>query len=80
MKDQNQALTDQEMFKIIMEDIRHLRSRMEANDCDHKKIRAELSKIREENSGERVKMKGITAGISLAVAGVVTWIVHHLSK
>lgn len=68
------------MFKIIMEDMRHLRTRMEANDCDHKKIREELSKIRENNSSERVKMKGVTAMISVLVAGFASWVVHHLSR
>ena len=65
------------MFKLIMEDLRRMR---ETNEEDHKTIRAELSKIREAHAGEQVKMKGVTAGISIVVAGVVTWIIAHLSK
>ena len=77
MVDLSKTLTDAEMFKIIMEEVRRMR---ETNEVDHKTIRAELSKIREDHAGERVKMKGITAGISVVVAGVVTWIIAHLSR
>jgi hypothetical protein len=77
---ENNQLSDGEMFKVIMDDIRYLRSRMVANDCDHKKIREELSKIREGNSGERVKMRGILTAVGLVVAGVIGWIATHLNK
>ena len=80
MIDITQQMTEPEMIRTIMEDVRYLRGRMDSNDCDHKKIREEMSKIKEGMAGERVKMKGITAGISLFVAGIVTWIVTHLSK
>ena len=80
MIDITQQLSDGEMFRVIMEDMRHIRKRLDSNDSDHQSIRLEVAKIREEMSGERVKMKGITAGISLFVAGIVTWIIAHLSK
>jgi uncharacterized membrane protein YdfJ with MMPL/SSD domain len=76
---QNKHLTDGEMFRVIMEDMRHIRERLDANDDAHQSIRKEVAKIREEMSGERVKVRGITAGISLVVAGIVTWLVTRLS-
>jgi chromosome segregation and condensation protein ScpB len=75
-----QQLSDGEMLKNIMEDIRHIRELLEANNDDHQSIRDAISKIREENAGEKVKLRNMLGGISVFVAGAVAWIVSHLSK
>ena len=84
MIDVNQQLSDVEMFKIIMEDMRHIRERLDANEKDHQEdmtdIRDAMAEIKILHAGDRVKLGGVTAGISLFVAGIVTWIVAHLSK
>jgi hypothetical protein len=80
MNEFSKTLSDGEMFRIIMEDIRRLRERLDDNEKDHQSILDEMSKMRVQSEGERVKMGGITAGISLVVAGVVTWILSHLYK
>ena len=80
MIDLKQTLTDGEMFRVIMEDMRHIRERLDKNDKDHQEIREVVAQIRIQNEGDRVKLGGITAGISLTVAGIMTWIVTHLSK
>ena len=80
MIDTKQPYTDIEMFRIIMEDVRHIRQRLDANDKDHQDIREAMAKIRVQNAGDRVKLGGITAGISLFVAGIMTWIITHLSR
>ena len=73
-------LSDGEMLKNIMEDLRHLRKLFEANESDHQSIRKDIAKIREENAGERVKLGGIVAVISMVVGALIAWIVSHLTK
>lgn len=83
-------LSDYEMFKTIMEDIRHLRSLLQDNNKDHEEIRKEMvqarentskemARMREAASGEQVKVKGFVYGMTVIVGGVVAWIVSHLS-
>jgi len=74
-------MSDQEMLKQVMEDIRLMRV------CQSKKfdeIAKDIAKIREEMARQKGKVDGrlatITAGISLAVAGFMTWVMRHLTN
>jgi hypothetical protein len=80
MVDLSKTLTDAEMFRIIMEDVRRINERLDENEKSHQEIRAAMAEIKIQHAGDRVKLGGIMAGISLFVAGTVTWIVAHLSK
>ena len=75
---------DRDMLKLILEDIRGIRQRLDTHiEADGKSLRCvqrELSNIREDMAGHRVKITGITAGIALVVSGVVAWVFSHLGK
>jgi hypothetical protein len=77
-------LTDTEMFRMIMEEVRHIRKRLDAHIDDESKtlrcVQKEMGGIREDMASNRVKISGITAGIALIVSGVVAWIFSHLGK
>ena len=72
------------MLKIILEDIRGVRKRLDDHiDDEGKSIRCvqkDISKIREDMVSHRVKIAGITSGIALVVSGVVAWIFGHLGR
>ena len=70
------------MLKIILEDIRGIRRRLDDHiDDEGKSIRVvqkDISKIREEMAGHKSRLAMISGMISVVVAGVVTWIASHL--
>ena len=75
---------DRDMLKLILEDIRGIRQRLDTHiESDGLSIRCmqkEMSKIREDMVSHRVKISGITSGIALVVSGVVAWFISHASK
>ena len=80
MIDITKQLSDGEMFKIMMEDMRHIRKLLVENDKAHLDILEAMTKIRVQNAGDRVKLGGVIGGISLVISGIMAWIVTHLSK
>ena len=80
MIDITKQLSDGEMFRVIMEDMRHIRELLVENDKAHQDIREAMTKIRVQNAGDRVKLGGVIGSISLAISGIMAWIVTHLSK
>lgn len=70
------------MIHEIMEDLRHIRKRLDDHIDDESKVldgmRKDVSKIREEMAGHKTKLGIIAGGISVGVAAMVTWVLSHL--
>ena len=74
------GLSDTEMFKIILEEIRGIHARINALVKEHHDARIQdaekFSEIREKQAVSKVKIGAMIAGVSVVVASVVTWIVN----
>ena len=83
MNDQIQMM-DSKMFNLVMEELRHIRKRLDAHIDDEKhtvqSVQRDVSKIREDMAGHRVKLTGITSLIAVIVSGFIAWIFNHLGR
>lgn len=75
---------ESEMIGEIMEEIRHIRTRLDAHISDEAKsfdqIHRDLSKIREDVAVNKTRLGVITSGIAVVVATVVTFFVDLIRK
>ena len=67
-----------DMIHEIMEELRHIRRRLDGHIDDEKdtlgELQRDVSKIREEMAGHKTKLGIIAAGISIAIASFVSWL------
>ena len=72
------GMSNTDMLKHIMDEIRHMRSRLDDHIDDqnshYRCVQKDMSKIREEMAGHKIKLSGITAGIAVFVTALVHWL------
>jgi hypothetical protein len=72
------------MFNLVMEELRHIRKRLDAHIDDEthliQNIERSLGQIREEMASHKVKLTGIMTGIAVVVSAVVGWIFNQFGK
>ena len=70
------------MLKQIWEEIRYVRrkldSHVEQNDTAFKEIKKDVTDVKTEISGHRLKLGLMFSAIGLALAGLVSWLVNHV--
>ena len=73
--------SEQQVLDHIREELRYIRKRLDDHiddeDATLKGIVKELSRVREDQGADRVKVAGIAGFISLLIAGTVTWILNQ---
>ena len=73
---------DVAMFHEIMEEVRHIRKRLDDHIDDEKdqlnSLQKDVSKIREEMQGHKTRLGMIASGLAMFVAAVISWIMSHL--
>ena len=91
---ENTRLTREEegaMLKQIWEELRFTRTEVkevrekldehvDRNNSDFKKIESQVSEVKTEISGHRLKLGLMFSAIGLALAGVVSWLVNHTDR
>lgn len=77
-------LSDAEMIKIIMDEIRHVRARLDDHIDDEKQsvsaVREDVSKIREELRGHKTMVGMIASGIAIIFTGIVNWFMGGVGR
>jgi len=84
---ENTRLTREEegaMLKQIWEEIRYVRRKLDThvdqNDTDFKEIKDDVSKVKSELTGHKIKLGLMFSAIGLALAGIVSWIANNVGK
>ena len=71
----------QSMIHEIMEDLRHIRRRLDGHIDDEKKtmdrVQRDVSQIREDMAGHKTRLAIISAGIAFAVTAAVSWVLSQ---
>lgn len=71
-------MEDAEMFRLVMDEIRAIRRRLDEHIDDEngqfKELQKDLSRINSRLENHNTKLAGMSAMISMVVAGVVTWL------
>ena len=73
-----QAMSDREMLQHVLEIIVRVERNQRDDNKDHVLIRADISKIREEMAGNRVKWITLTSAVAMVVSGVVAMFFKHI--
>ena len=72
------------MFNLVMEELRHIRKRLDAHIDDEthliQTIERDLSKIRVELVGHKVKLTGIMTGIAVVISALIGWLFNQFGK
>ena len=80
----SEKVSDAEMLKQIWDEIRYVRNRLD----DHietegesvKQTSRDITAIREEISGHRVKIGLMLGGVGVAITSLFGWMVSHIGK
>ncbi len=71
-------MSEREMLRHIMEELRLIRGRLDEHIDDQNTrdrcYQRDVSKIREEMAGHKVRLSGISAGIAIVVTATIHWI------
>lgn len=74
--------SDVAMFHEIMEEVRHIRKRLDDHIDDEKhqlnSLQKDVGRIREEMQGHKTKLGVIASGLAMFVAAVISWVMSHL--
>ena len=77
-------MKDMEMLQVIMEEIRHMRSRLDDHVADraagYEMLRKELSQLREDMAVHKTKLSIIVSGIAVIIAGAVSFLVNLFER
>ena len=72
------------MLQQIWNELRYVRTKLdthvEQNDKDFKEVKEDVSSVKNELSGHKVKLGIMFSGIGLAVAGLLSWVVNHVGN
>ena len=72
---------DAEVFHEIMEEIRHIRKRLDDHIDDEKKqldsMQKDIARTREDIASHKTTVKMITFGVSVIVAAFISWFTNH---
>ena len=70
------------MLKQIWEELRYVRKKLdthvESNDNDFKDVKEEVSKVKSELTGHKIKLGLMFSAIGLTLAGIVSWIANKI--
>ena len=84
MDEKGHTVSDADMLKQIWDEIRYVRQRLDDHIEDEDKavtsMRRDMTTIREEMSGHRVKIALMLSGVGIAVTGLFTWMVSHINR
>jgi len=67
----NKPMTEKQMWHEIMEDMRHIRARLDD-------LKEEVTKVRVGMEGNRVRWAIMTATVSTCTAGLVAWLFNKM--
>ena len=74
--------TEMDLVREIWEEIRYIRQKLDDHIDDEghtlNSVRKDIAEIRENISTHKTKLGMISAGLSMIVAGLITWIFHFL--
>ena len=74
-------MDDTEVFKLLMEELRLIRKKLDdsiaSNTDDHQEIQKDLASIRAKVESHNARITGISAGISLIVAAIMSWFIKE---
>ena len=80
----SEKVSDAEMLRLVLEEVRYVRQRLDTHiedeDDSVKSMRQDISTIREEMSGHRVKIGLMLAGVGVAITSLFGWMVKHIDK
>ena len=75
---------ERDMFHEIMEEVRHIRKRLDGHIDDEKdtlgEVQRDISKIREEMAGHKMKLSLLAGAISFFVTSVVAWVLGGFDR
>jgi len=73
---------DQEMLDFIAQEVRYIREKLDHHIDDEtdyqRKVRDEISKLKEELAAHKTKVGLMSSGLAVAVTAGITWLMHLL--
>ena len=83
----NNTLTRQEegvMLQQIWNELRYVRAKLDShiskNNDDFKEMKKDVSEVKSEIGGHKIKLGLIFSAIGLVIAGLVSWVFDHISN
>lgn len=75
---------DVAMFHEIMEEVRHIRKRLDDHIDDEKdqlnSLQKDVSKIREDMMGHKTRLSIISSALAVFFASAISWIMSHFGS
>jgi len=73
-----------DMFRLLMEELRAIRHRLDEHIKDESQsfdqLRKEISTARQELSSQRARLSSLSAGIALVVTAFVSWLMSTFNR